>query len=248
MVLRTVEREAVRLVVVLLRYRTRRSQRQFALLSGVDQRRWSRYELGQITPRRATLERVALAVGVSPLRLDQLLGLLRQILEESAGTRSPKPRPADHEDPQPEAGADLRRIAAEIAEGLETVLLEAAGDLEAMALAPEPPEPPPSPEEARRQSAALWEMIEGLPDRYRRLIVQEGPEYQTEAMFERICARSRAKAPTDPAEAAALAETARLVAELAPVPPAFQNRCRSEALAAHSSGGDPGHQGSGSAQ
>ncbi len=225
-----VEQEAVRLVVVLLRCRTRLSQRQIEALSGVDQRRWSRYELGQVTPRRSTLERLARVVGVTPMRLDQLLGVLRQIVEESGGTRSKMPRSADLEDSEPEAGPDLRRIAADIAEGLEPVLLEAAGDLEALALATEPPEPPLRPDQARRQAAVLWETIEGLPDRYRRLIVQEGPEYQTEAMFERICAASRAKAATDPAEATALAATARLAAELAPGPPALRDRWRSEAL------------------
>ncbi|HEV7672165.1 MAG TPA: helix-turn-helix transcriptional regulator [Thermoanaerobaculia bacterium] len=130
----TAERDAVRLAVVVLRYLEGRSQRQVEAISGVDQRRWSRYELGQVTPRRSTLERLARDVGVSPSRLDQLLAVLGQICEESRAHRVRTGPPADLEPSESDGREDLRKaaleVAAEIAESLEPLMLDSLADLE----------------------------------------------------------------------------------------------------------------------
>lgn len=133
----TAERDAVRLTVVLLRHLEGRSQREVEEITGVDQRRWSRYELGQVTPRRPTLERLAGGVGVSPSRLDQLLAVLRQVCEESRAHRARTAPAADIEPSESEGREDLRKaaleVAAEIAESLEPLMLDSLADLEASA-------------------------------------------------------------------------------------------------------------------
>jgi transcriptional regulator with XRE-family HTH domain len=138
------ERDAVRLAVVVLRYLPARSQREIGAITGVDQRHSSRYEQGQVTPRRATLERLSGVAGVSTSRLDQLLGVLGQICEESAAHRTRTGPPADPESSEPE-GRSLRQVALDLAGRLGPMILEAVVELEAFAdsLAP--------PEEARRK-------------------------------------------------------------------------------------------------
>jgi transcriptional regulator with XRE-family HTH domain len=127
------ERDAVRLAVVVLRYLPARSQREIGAISGVDQRHWSRYEQGQVTPRRATLERLSGVAGVSPSRLDQLLGVLGQICEESAAHRVGTAPPADLEPSKPEGGRSLRQVALDLADRLGPMILEAVVELEAFA-------------------------------------------------------------------------------------------------------------------
>jgi transcriptional regulator with XRE-family HTH domain len=134
------EREAVRLAVVVLRHLTGRSQREVGAISGVDQRHWSRYEQGQVTPRRATLERLSGVAGVSTSRLDQLLGALGQICEESAAHRVRTVPSADLESSEPEGGRSLRQVALDLAERLGPMILEAVVELEAFAGSLVPPE------------------------------------------------------------------------------------------------------------
>ena len=139
----TAERDAVRLTVVVLRYLEGRSQRQVEAISGVDQRRWSRYELGLVTPRRSTLERLARGVGVSPSRLDQLLAVLGQICEESRTHRARTTPLVDLESSEDDPREGLRKaaleVAAEIAESLEPLMLDSLADLEAAFKTPSRP-------------------------------------------------------------------------------------------------------------
>ncbi len=139
----TAERDAIRLTVILLRCLGGRSQRQVEKITGVDQRRWSRYELGQITPRRSTRERIAQSLGVSPARLDQLLAVLVQICEESRANRARTAPPADLESSESDPREALRKaaleVAAEIAESLEPLMLDSLADLEAAIKTPSLP-------------------------------------------------------------------------------------------------------------
>ncbi len=214
---RTSERNAAKLAVVLLRHLHGQSQRQLEAVSGVDQKRISRYELGQVTPRRPTLERLAGAVGISPARLDQLLTLCSQICEESAAHSAQALRPAVSSSPEAASGAgeaapgDLPHVASEIAESLEPSIHEALTELEALAVAPPPPL---SAMEERGRAAELWRRLEPLSGRQRRLVIQHGREYRTWAVCERLCTESRAQTAADPDRAFELAEIAFAVAEL----------------------------------
>ncbi len=127
------ERRAIRLAVVLLRYLPGQSQREVGAISGVDQRRWSRYELGDVTPRRNTLDRLSRAVGVSPSRLDQLLGILGQICEETGGRGSRTSAQVESDGAEPEEGPSFRQVAAALAERLEPLITESVTELEALA-------------------------------------------------------------------------------------------------------------------
>ncbi len=214
----TSERDATKLVVVLLRHLHGQSQRELEAVSGVDQKRISRYELGQVTPRRSTLERLSGAVGISPVRLDQLLHLCGQICEESAAHSAQALRPATPASPEPASSAGagevpedaLPELAAEVVESLEPLILEGLSELEALVAAPSPPR---SAEEERSRAAELWRHLEPLLPRQRRLVIQHGREYRTWAVCERLCAESRTAAPTDPDRAFEWAEIALAVAE-----------------------------------
>lgn len=127
------ERDAVRLAVVVFRHLIGGSQREAGAISGVDQRHWSRYEQGRVTPRRPTLERLSGFAGVSSPRLDQLLGVLGQICEESAAHRIRSAPAADFETSDPEGGRSLRQVALDLAERLGPMILEAVVELEAFA-------------------------------------------------------------------------------------------------------------------
>jgi transcriptional regulator with XRE-family HTH domain len=226
---RAAERDAAKLAVVLLRHLHGQSQRQLEAVSGVDQKRISRYELGQVTPRRPTLERLAAAVGISPARLDQLLAVCGQICAESAahraGALSPATRGGSATGVEVEGG-DLPQAAAEIAESLEPLILQALAELQALAAAPPPA---PSSREERDRAAELWQRLEPLSDRQRRLVIQHGREYRTWAVCERLCAESRAAA--DPARAIELAELAFAVAERTSGPEPAKERLEAYALA-----------------
>ncbi len=214
------ERVAIKLAVVLLRHLHSQSQRQLEAVSGVDQKRISRYELGQVTPRRPTLDRLAGAVGISPARLDQLLHLCGQICEESAAHSAQALRPAIPASQEAAAslGApdvaedDLSHGAAEIAESLEPWILEGLAELEALVAAPSPQR---SAREERGRAVELWQRLDPLTDRQRRLVIQFGREYWTWAVCERLCAESRAAVTTDPDRAFEWAELALAVAEQA---------------------------------
>ncbi|HXU31914.1 MAG TPA: helix-turn-helix transcriptional regulator [Thermoanaerobaculia bacterium] len=127
------EREAVRLAVVLLRHLLGRSQREVGAISGVDQRHWSRYEKGLVMPRRPTLQRLFEIAGISASRLEQLLGVLGQVCEESTTTRVRTVPPKALKPLDLEEGQSLRQVALDLVEKLGPMILEAVAELEAFA-------------------------------------------------------------------------------------------------------------------
>lgn len=127
------ERQAVRLAVVVLRHLLGGSQREAGAISGVDQRRWSRYEQGGVTPRRPTLEGLSGVAGVSTSRLDQLLAVLGSICEESAANRGRADPLSSLESSEDADSRNLRQIALDLAERLGPMILEAVAELEAFA-------------------------------------------------------------------------------------------------------------------
>lgn len=126
------DREAVRLAVVVLRHLTGRSQREAGAIAGVDQRHWSRYEQGRVVPRRPTLERLSGMAGVTPSRLDQLLGVLGQVCEESAALRD-RAAPSALDSSADAESRNLRQVALDLADRLRPMILEAVAELEAFA-------------------------------------------------------------------------------------------------------------------
>ena len=61
----------------------------------------------------------------------------------------------------------------------------------------------------------LWALLERRTPAQRLLIVEEGEEYQTRALHERVLTESAARAGTEPREAQELAQLAVRIAELA---------------------------------
>ncbi len=231
-----VERRALSLVVIFFRHLAGRYQRELSDLTGIDQKRISRYELGEVEPGRSTLERFARATRVSSERLDQLLALYRTICSEAEVDRL-SGEPAAMEDPsESERREDLEEIAAEIAESLKPDFYESLLLLEANLAAAETP--PLAPQAARELAAELWQRLLPLPNRIR-LQAIEFDEYRNWAFCERLCGESFDAAASDPAKARSLADVALTIAENLPGSETSRHRLMAYALV-HAAKADAG--------
>lgn len=115
------EQEAARLVVGFLRSLQSWTQQEFGTAAGVDRLTIGRYESGKVRPSRKVLQRLAVAAGVKPEWVPQLLALFRQICEES-GTAGGTEAPSLHETMAAE-------IAAEVSAAIEPEILAALAEL-----------------------------------------------------------------------------------------------------------------------
>lgn len=115
------EQEAARLVVGFLLSLRSWTQEALGKAAGLDRRTIGRYESGDLVPSVQVLERLAVAAGVRPERVPQLLAIFRQIGEESARTGETA-APSPHEEMAAE-------IAAEIAAAVEPEILAALAEL-----------------------------------------------------------------------------------------------------------------------
>ncbi len=222
------ERRAAGLVVQLFRFMAGRHQHELSERTGIDTKRISRYEQGKILPLRPTLERLAAGVGVSSTRLDQLIALLRTVCAESeAATAQGKPAPvADTE--EIDWQERMAVLAVEMAEDLQPEIYRALKELDAELNAPPPP---PTPEEARSQARALWSRFKRRSDRIRRLLIEEGLEYQTWAFCERLCEESLDVGVRAPEDGQYFADLALSVAEASKGSEALRRRLTAYALA-----------------
>jgi len=202
-----VERRALGLVVVFFRHLTGRYQHELSDRTGIDQKRISRYELGEIRPEYPTLECMAQGTGVSAERLDQLLALYRVICAEAEAERQGEDVAADLS--EPERREDLDEIAAEIAESMRPEIYEALLTFEAALAAGKPPL---TLEEARDLAADQWRRILPLSHRVR-LEAFEYDEFRNWALCERLCEESLRAAAADPEAARGLAEEVLTIAE-----------------------------------
>src|SRR6185295_1429414 len=171
------------------------TQREHAQRAGIHPSALSKHEGGGAKLPREQLERLAAAAEV-PLAFAELFVASDRILKGSGGGSN---------------GGDL---AAEIACRLAALLAPA---LPALASRPARPEEPVLDDTAARAvAAAQWVRLAKLTSRQRRLVIEHGREYQTEALCARLCDESEQAAAESAAQALDLAELARRVAELAP--------------------------------
>ncbi|HEV7503847.1 MAG TPA: helix-turn-helix domain-containing protein [Thermoanaerobaculia bacterium] len=196
----------VRLVVCFLRSLRKWSQEQFARTSGVDRGLISDYELGAKVPRRRTLERLAVAVGLPYSWVETLLPIFREARLESEERLAAGVAVTTETEVTEKAGA-----------GLEGVLVEAVLPrltpflMELEALGSE--EPIPAGEE-RARARALCDSLLAMPFRRWRVTVEREPKYWTWAVAERLCAESERAAAHRADQAVVLARLALRVAEL----------------------------------
>jgi len=202
-----VERRALGLAVVFFRHLAGRYQQELSDRTGINQKRISRYELGEVRPERPTLERLARGTGVSLERLDQLLMLYRTICTEVEAELPGTPVLGDPS--ESERREDLDEIAAEIAESLKPDIYETLLTFEGALTAGDPPL---APHEARDLAADLWRRLVPLSHRIR-LEVFEYEEFHNWALCERICEESLRATADDPEAARELAEEALTIAE-----------------------------------
>ncbi len=198
------ERRALGLVVVFLHHFVGRHQQALSDRTGIEQKRISQYELGDVRPLRPTLERMARGARVSTERLDQLLALYRVICAEAEATGAVA---TDLDEPEWQEEGD--EIAAEIAENLIPRIHAALLTFEAALVADDPPL---TPQEARDLAADQWRRIRPLSHRVR-LLAFEFKEFNNWALCERLCEESLQATADDPEAARELAEEALTIAE-----------------------------------
>ena len=180
---------APRLGMVLIRHSLGMfEQRELAAALGVSPSQVSMWESGDRPIPRQALEKTAHLRDLSGPLLDQLLREIRSFLQVSQG--------------RSRAG---RALAAAVAVDLLPLLMEALD----VVLSPwfeEAGEP--------AEVEELWTRLEKRTPAQRLLIVEEGEEYQTPALHDRVLAESAARA-AEPRAAQELAELAARIAELA---------------------------------
>jgi len=203
-----------RLAMVLLRYAMNWDQSELAREARIAPSQVSVYDRGERAVPREVLEKVAVAADFPVPLLDPLLWTIRSFLA-AAGGRS--------------------RVSRVLADSVMAELMALARRTADLIL--EPLSPPrraggsrPAAED-REAAEALWSRLERRGAELRRLLVEEGEEYQGWAVCERVAAASREAAAKDPRQALELAELALLIAELAPGEPAWRSRLQGYALA-----------------
>jgi len=181
---------APRLFMVLVRYSLGWfEQRQLAAELDVAPSQVSMWERGERPIPLDVLEATAALANVSQPLLALALRAIRSFLQASKGRGG--------------AGRDLAVVAAldllsPLLEAMEVVL-----------------SPLQSPAGEPEDAQALWARLERRTPAERLLIVEEGEEYQTRALHERVLAESATLAATRPGEARELAQLAARIGELA---------------------------------
>jgi tetratricopeptide (TPR) repeat protein len=208
------ETEALRLVVVFLRYYSNKTQVEFGRDSQVDQTYISRYELGKQAPTEETLRRMAAAAGVPWHIVVQLRRFCASAFSVAAR----------HEVAAPEVEAELLSRAA-----LERALLGIAPRFVEIA---ETDAAPPSLEEERREAEEVWAALERFPvHRRRRLVELSLRASRSWALAERIGEASARAAAHRADEALTLADLALSIAGRVPGEEGWRSRLQGYAWA-----------------
>jgi transcriptional regulator with XRE-family HTH domain len=193
---------APRLALVLLRHSLGLSeQRELAAALDVAASQVSMWERGERPVPEEALERAARLRGLAPPLLAQLLREIRAFLRAVRRT----------------SGAG-QMLAGNLAAELVLVLVESLN------LVPAPGSVAIRPEVGAEER---WRDLAECTAEERRVIVEEGEEYQTLELAERVRAESAALAAARPREARELEELAELIAELAGTSPAETSPPRS---------------------
>jgi transcriptional regulator with XRE-family HTH domain len=210
---RAEDREVVRVLVQVLRALRNWDQTELGRAAGHDAAAISKYESGAKTPRYATLERLAAAVGV-PMRTVEtvLLPILRQVLAQlpprAGGTPMGDAGPA---------GAGTRQgdvaLASALHEAVASGLAMAAGELGRLEAEGKSASAVPRAAD-RLKGAELWERLEPCSAQERRWLIERLPEFQTWSLAERLGSESARAAADDATVALELAQLGLQVAEL----------------------------------
>ncbi len=203
-----------RLAMVLLRYLRNWDQRELAQAARVAPSQISVYDRGDRPVPREILEKVAMAAGFPLYLLDPLLRFLRSFRAAAEG----------------KSRAD--RILAEGAAAEVMELARLAVDTVLGPLTQEKEAGDAQPDARDRELAApLWTRLERRTAAERRLLVEEGEEYRSWALCERVAAESAALLPNNPGQALELAELALFIAERSPGEEAWRSRLQGYAWA-----------------
>ena len=191
---------APRLGMVLIRYSLGLfEQQELAAALGVAPSQISMWESGDRPIPREVLERTARLRGFSRPLLAQLLREIRSFLQVSEGRSRPGRALAAA------VAVDLLPL---IVDMLDFVLSFVVQTASAQSTAGDPVD-----------AEELWSHLARRTPAQRLLLVEEGEEYQSLALHERVLAESVALAATDASQSRELAELAARIAELAGVPP-----------------------------
>lgn len=181
---------APRLFMVLVRHSLGWfEQAQLAAALGVAPSLISMWERGERPIPAEVLEETAAQASIPPPLLALALRAIRSFLEATRGR-----------------GRGDQGMAVVLALDLLPVLLETTDVLFAP-LRPAAGEP--------AEAEALWAYLERRTAAERLLLVEEGEEYQTRALHERVLAESAARAAAEPRQAEELVQLAARIAELA---------------------------------
>lgn len=203
-----VEAVASRLAMLLLGHLENLDQAGLARVSRTAASQISLYWRGERPVPRKVLERIAEGTDFSQDLLAPLHWHLRSFIVASRGR----------------SRAD--RI---LATGFATELIVVLGLAEDLILEPVKRVTGPGAPE-RDEAEALWEQLRQLSASERLLVVEEGAEYQSWALCERVTAASRELAPNQPRQALETAQLAVRIAELAPGDIAQRHRLQGWAL------------------
>ncbi|HKH47779.1 MAG TPA: helix-turn-helix transcriptional regulator [Thermoanaerobaculia bacterium] len=191
---------APRLGMVLIRYSLGLfEQQELAAALGVAPSQVSMWESGDRPIPKEILERTGRLRDLSRPLLAQLLREIRSFLQVSQGrSRAGRALAAA-------VAVDLLPLLVDVLAAVVAPLIQAAS---ARSTAGDPAE-----------AQELWSRLERRTPAQRLLIVEEGEEYQTLALHDRVLAESMACAATEPGEARELERLAARIAELAgPIP------------------------------
>lgn len=206
--------EALRLVVVFLRYYSNKTQAEFGRDSQVDQTHISRYELGKQAPNEETLRRMATAAGVPWQVVVQLRRFCALAFSAAGHQRAAAP--------EVDAAFPDRSV-------LERALLGVAPYFVEIAMTDTTP---PSLEEERREAEEVWTALERFPiHRRRRLSELSLRASRSWALSERINEASVWAAAHRADEALTLADLALSIAGRVPGEEGWRSRLQGYAWA-----------------
>lgn len=197
---KTQDPEDLKVAITFLRAFRGWNQTELARASGIDKSLISLYELGRKKPSPKTMERLLKATGVPSFLFEDVLRMVHLVRDAAA-------------DLNVESSVVAEDLAWAVALSLKIALIELLGELEDQdeeELAQE------APERERAEAEELWSILEPFSAQDRRLLVEEGREFRSWALVERICQECEVVAPNDPIQAQEIAELALMVAARVP--------------------------------